>query len=496
MRKLLLILLITNSLYAQEDDFGSSDVAEVKIEEAEKSDWKSNLLRKNLSGSIGHSSIFGRNSEYRGYSHLRLRYEKNLPTNTKIAAEALYDYTQIKFIQVPEDRSRTDLEPEKKLNYRKTELRAEEAYIEQEIFDNLSISYGIQKVVWGQFEPFSPTNLAFPFNLSTTDVEFSKVKGTLAQETGIIRYFPSSNISLSLYAFPKLTYDPIIQKIIDNPGRYYDGQNIVDGIFVMPEKSDRLQTGVRLMYYPSWGTMGFTYYKGFNTSTPHTSGNIRLSGTRGIKSQITTFSREEMFGFELALPRGSWTHKIEYSMTKTTDPIDINDSLSDITILSPASQEYLNGILNLNNGSLLIPATLDILAVGTTGNLRRWYFNLMVFYFDYRYDEVGKRLKELKENSQESDDGYDGPVFPGLVISRYLNDSKTSELGLAASIISNGQGVALFYKRTSDSWVQGLALQNISYFSDNSIAESGGDRGYERRDSNTTGILVSITRKF
>ena len=41
-----------------------------------------------------------------------------------------------------------------------------------------------------------------------------------------------------------------------------------------------------------------------------------------------------------------------------------------------------------------------------------------------------------------------GAGFPGGVITYYLDGDKTSELGLAAGIISNGSGGALYYKKS------------------------------------------------
>lgn len=250
------------------------------------------------------------------------------------------------------------------------------------------------------------------------------------------------------------------------------------------------------MYYPSWGAMGFTYYKGFDTSNLFIRGNIRVVGNSGIRSEVVTFTKQEMFGFELAVPKGNWVHKIEYSAIKSAEALYVNADLNDITLLDAANTAYVNAILNQNGGNLQLPIKQDILAIGTTGNLKRWHLNLTLFYLKNRYTEDGERILELGEKTiPNSDDGYDGPLFPGFVISRYLNDDKTSELGLAAGIISNGQGVALFYKKTSDSWVYGAALQSISYFSGGEEAGAG-DSGYKRKDDSTTGLLLSLTRKF
>ena len=200
---LLPIAFICSSIEAQnvvDDDFGAEDLENTtvsKIKETDKGD--KGTFFKSFSGSVGHSSVFGTEDNYRNYTHLRLRFDKYWFSYTRTVLEGIFENTQIKLIQTPRN-SESGL-PEKKLNYNSDILRAEEVYISQEITDLLELSYGIQKTVWGQFEPYSPSNFVFPFNLSTTDVEFNKVKGTLPQLAGIATIYPFSNLSLAFYVF-------------------------------------------------------------------------------------------------------------------------------------------------------------------------------------------------------------------------------------------------------------------------------------------------------
>ena len=161
-----------------------------------------------------------------GYTHLKGRFNHSFFEGTKVVAEGLLEYTDIQFDQKLSDPDQSDPEQaqERRFKYQKNNFRAEEFYLSQEIGSLMTLSYGIQKVVWGQFEPYSPNNLVFPFNLSTTDVEFNKVKGTLPQEAGIITLYPTDNTVLSLYAFPKVTYDNVIKNRFDNPGTYTDDE--------------------------------------------------------------------------------------------------------------------------------------------------------------------------------------------------------------------------------------------------------------------------------
>lgn len=500
MKKLLLLTLVCNLAWTQ-DDFGAGDVKDVQVVKNKKSGSWDKLLRKNISGSVGHASIFGTGDEYRSYSHARLRFSKAVASNTKLVMEALFESTKIEFMQKPDTTAGGNIgDPDIELKYSRSNFRAEEAFVEQEFLDKFSIALGIQKIVWGQFEPFSPTNLVFPFNFSSTDVEFSKVKGTLPQKAVTFRYYPSAKVSLSIYAFPDLSYDEIIQKQIDNPGTYrpLDGSAAVPEEFILP--SDKMQKGLRLMFYPAWGTIGFSYYDGYDTSQPFE--EATLSGTNITnyrKTKVTKFNKRKMYGFEMAYPKGNWVHKVEYSMSKTKESLSLEDQVSGSGSFSlePGMQNFLNAVINDNDRNLFIPTNIDILAIGSTGELKKWFFNLMLFYYSHRYDDKGEKLVDLQKKSrQEEDEGYDGPFFPGIIMSRYLNSQKSSEFGMALGIINNGQGGAFFYKKTTDSLVYGLALQAITYFSDDIVADSFGTEGYERKNSTSTGLLGSITYKF
>ena len=474
-------------------------------EEKKANFWKK-FFRRSFSGSIGHASIIG--SDYRGYSHMRGRFDHTFFESTKIVAEGLMEYTDIRFQQslrrnIPNNEQQKP--PERDFKYSKSNFRAEELYISQEIGDLITISYGVQKIIWGQFEPYSPTNLVFPFNLSTTDVEFNKLKGTLPQQAGIVTFYPTYNTTLSLYVFPKLTYDNVLKNRFDNPGNYRDqNENEQPRTVSLPKGGDELQTGARIMFYPSWGTLGLSYHKGYNTTAPSENNIIEKSPDNDdhyyIKENIGLAERE-MFGAELAIPWGNFIYKFELSSSKTIENIRFDGSLREVNTnpgLSPLARRYFNAIRN-NDFKLSVPSRQNIMAIGTTANLSRWYLNLVIFFIQTEYKEKYKNLVDLHKQMQEesSDDNNDSERswFPGGVISYYLNNDRSSEIGLAAGIISNGSGGILFYKKITDKFVYGAALQSIKYFSDDNITETGSD-DYKRKNELSTGALLSLTYKF
>ena len=497
MKYLIILLLLTGNAYAKE----------------KKSSFWKKFLRRSISGSIGHASIIG--ADYRGYSHLRGRFDHSFFDSNKIVAEGLFEYTDIHFAQklndwIQEDGNPNNLAEKRTFKYQKSNFRAEELYISQEIGDLLTLSYGVQKIVWGQFEPYSPTNLVFPFNLSTTDVEFNKVKGTLPQLAGVATIYPTDNITLSLYAFPELTYDNVIKNRFDNPGTYrVPGREEITRDVRLPDGSDELQTGIRLMFYPSWGTFGLSYHKGYNTTQPFSNDIIApVPAPEGDGDDFYTreqigLAKREMFGVELAIPSGSFVYKLELSSSKTNENIRYDYELIDLDTAGDfrgsLQEQYFNAIRDDNNFKLTIPARQNIMAAGVTGNLSRWYLNLVIFFIKTQYKDKYQNLvdlnKQLDEANEQDDEDSERSWFPGGVISYYLNRDKSSELGLAAGIISNGSGGALFYKKTTDKFVYGAALQAIEYFSNDNITESSSD-DYERENDISAGALLSLTYKF
>ena len=169
-----------------------------------------------------------------------------------------------------------------------------------------------------------------------------------------------------------------------------------------------------------------------------------------------------------------------------------------INSLNGNDRDFFNALMEEKNGSLTIRRKQDIMALGTTADLDRWYFNLMLFYLADHYNDADQRLIDLEERAKgdDNDDSFDGPVYPGGVISRYLDKDKTSEISLAAGIIGNGAGAALFYTKTTDSFVFGVGVQSVEYFSDDTIVEVGADENYKRKNDMTTGLLLSAAYKF
>ena len=485
------------------DDFGSDDSSTKHVFKKKKasSNSFSEFWKKSGKGTIGTTRVVGPGTN-RGYSFLDLRLDHTFSTDTKAVLAGIVEFADVAVdIELePTDQGRSQgmtEEIKRDYKYDATDVRPQELYIKQELFEIAGLSYGFQKVVLGQFEPFSPSNFAMPWNLSSLAVGLNKTENTLPQEAAILDLYPTGQTQLSLYYFPRLTYDKLVAEELETILTKETGENPT---LNLPKGSDAAQKMVRLIFYPSWGTIGFTYYDGYHSSFPAQIAKIRqragATPTYYEKYDTSwTFAKNEMYSVEMAIPVGRFTYKIEYA--RHTDLYDI--SSRGYNADTPEGNELLDAILSTNQNSINLPFDREIAAIGFTANLEKWYINLMVMRMGERYEGNAKRLKDLEEKAKESagenDDDQGPPVMPGLVVSRYLDSEKQSELGLAGGIIGPGFGGMLFYKKQTDSFTYGGGFQAISYFSNDSI-ENSLPEGYELADDMTVGLTFNISYSF
>ena len=484
------------------DDFGSDDSsAEQMFKEEKKSTnplyefWK-----KSGKGKIGTGRVIG-SSTNRGYSFLDLRIDHTFSTNTKAVVAGIVEFADVKVdieLEPSEDGRASGVTEgiQREFKYDATNVRPQEIYLKQDIFDSLGLSYGFQKVVLGQFEPFSPNNFAMPWNLSSLAVGLSKTDNTLPQEVGILDFYPTSQTQFSLYYFPRLTYDRLVADELDEIVTRETGEI---STLALPGGSDAAQKMARLMFYPSWGTVGLTYYNGYHSSFPVQRARLRpRTGTDLYERYDSswTFAKNEMYSFEMAIPVGRFTYKIEYARHTDLEAL----SSSGYNAGTMQADEFVDAIRDINGGGINVPFDRKIAAVGLTANLQRWYINLMIMHMDQSYEGNAKELKDLEKRAIDSqmsgnDDGSDISFMPGLVASYYLDPDKQSEIGLAAGIVGTGFGGMLFYQKRTDSFTYGGGFQAVSYFSNNSL-ENSLPEGYELADDMTVGFTLNLNYNF
>lgn len=484
------------------DDFGPDDSS---AKQAFKKKKKSSsplfeFWKKSGKGTIGSARVIGPDTN-RGYSFLDLRLDHTFSTETKLVLAGIIEYADV-LINIklrPSEEGRQNgitRDAERKFKYDATNLRPQELYIKQDLLKTASLSYGFQKVVLGQFEPFSPNNFAMPWNLSSLATNFNKTENTLPQQVAIVDLYPIDQAQLSLYYFPHLTYDRLVAEELDD---ILARETNTRQTLALPKGSNAAQKMARLVFYPSWGIIGFTYYNGYHSSFPVAAAKIRQVPTTTLYEEYDktwTFAKNEMFSIEAAVPVGRFTYKVEYARHKDSEDLSSRGYNAD----TPEGHELANAILLTNQGSTNIPFIRDIAAIGFTADLKRWHINFMIMYMGQRYKGNAKRLKNLEEEAKKStirgeeDDGM-LPLAPGFVASYYLDSDRQNELGLAGGILGPGFGAMLFYRKQADSFTYGAGLQAISYFSNDSIKNSLPE-GYELSNDMTVGMTLSMGYRF
>ena len=324
-------------------------------------------------------------------------------------------------------------------------------------------------------------------------------------------------MSLTGYYFPNLTMDPLLKARVENSFETtstpsVSGSNIVWNqdvveVIPLPEGGEEKQFAARLMFFPAFGTIGFTYHEGYDVKWDvadfdivkilQDGGSAYTDGDGDnfyyLHSRIGV-SDQQLYGFEAAIPINKWTYKFEIASIKTTYSLKHNNANEvfshalnnkDVSVLPSSyngnyelAKEYANFVYNENGGKFYFPYLQNIIAVGADADLDRWLINFAVFFIHpIFFDSREKRIAEIEELAFPDDnDGDDWPFFPMFNIGRY-NESKTSIKGVAAGVISNGVGFSLYYSRDFKEALRlSASFMGIDYFSNDAV---------ENQNSNT-----------
>ena len=234
---------------------------------------------------------------------------------------------------------------------------------------------GREKIIWGQFDVFSPASLLLPFDFSDTSIKLNKVDYTLPLTNVRVSFYPSESTELSFYYFPDVEKDEVTNRLSNNQftQRRYDTSNFVSRTFVdelsnrytsapLPQaiandedvRAERLegleQTAVRFVYTGDV-IFGITYFDGYwgfaaeefataNLLVPaDTSTDLfdtfgfgspdsasRNTGLYNRSVRRVGYNQTKALSLELAVPTSDYdTFKMEY--TRFLDPLvsgDIN----------------------------------------------------------------------------------------------------------------------------------------------------------------------------
>ena len=128
---------------------------------------------------------------------------------------------------------------ERTLEVESDEVEVNEAYLSVTPHPRLTLKAGRSKVVWGQFDIFSPVFFNLPFTTKNIGTTFSKVNYGLAQNIAQVTVLPHERIEIQGYFFLKTIVDPLITDLV---GEEY-GINRDD-------LQDHNQYAARAIFYP------------------------------------------------------------------------------------------------------------------------------------------------------------------------------------------------------------------------------------------------------
>ncbi len=356
-----------------------------------------------------------------------------------------------------------------------------EAYFSFSPFSALNIKVGRRKVVWGQFNVLSPVFFTLPSTTKSLGTEFSKVNFGLAQNNAQISLVPHERIEIQGYFFLQTIIDPLLADFVRD--RYGTKRK---------DLQDRNQYALRAVFYPSWGTVALTYYRGRNGFFV----NLGETVTAEMNSYKVSpnLSKLESYSVEASVPRGRWDFKGEFSFRKSEEYLEFVDTSS--SSLPPVSgadtprQAYWRWVVEKNRGRLYGDAITLFGGIGFEYMAERWSVDVGGYFFYEEFTGGAKRGADLA--SAYTDDPNEGLLgAPFLNASYFITRDGKTFVGLTAGFLgSYGAGASLYVVKNFDKvdrlgagtlqLVAGLDV--LRYFSDDQISQISDENGRYKLD--------------
>ena len=392
-----------------------------------------------------------------------------------------------------------------------TELR--EAYFDLDVGSFALFSAGKKLNAWGQFELFSPIDtFTLPKKYTTAGLSFSKLDDQLPQDTAQLNFYVGDLAELQLYHFPSIEIDPFFEGLPEQFKQYdipikkesgnisvgYEPQN-----YAPLEPLDDAVQAARLLFYPSWGILGLTYYKGFK-DYPSVLGRLKdvsIDGsTYHYVEEREEYTENNVLGIEMAIPIGRWTWKLEHARVldnKFYSPLlqtyDFRGEVYNTTGRNSyynSFEEELNNLANWieneNDGEANYDYQTAFTALGVDADLDRWKYNLVLWVFQFLYDSKAQEARRLEAELDQArgDTPEDFPstfAFPTFNITQYYNKKKTALGGFAFGFLPQGAGASLYFNFDFfESLKTAFALEAVQYRGDFAIFDSIiGGKAYE-----------------
>lgn len=486
--------------------------AQIVIEERERAGgraWSDNFF-----GEAGFTAAAG-SSHQRGFASLEVGYDGRFAGERgRIYLSAIASQSDIELDlelkQSAQDNNTGGAPQEMTLEEDDSDLDLSDAYLQYAAGDFV-FTAGRARVSWGQFNLVSPVNLALPVTPQSNEASVRKVNLLVPQDQASFSWFPHERVEVQGYHFFSTNIDSLVEEVTRKRGsdRFITAYNAGTGMETAEDRpTDRRNltrhshNAMRLMFYPDWGTMGFTWHEGrkalafsSNLATVHRDdeSDHNLYNVR----RHVDFPESDNFGFEIAIPAGQWTWKFEMLYQETEVDLEgysigIADSQTGNTLAN--YRAYFDAVVNDNAGKLYIPVDRYIFGIGAESDRDDWRFDFNLFAIDDRFDSAGQRLIDLEE-AAGFDTDRDTLVFPAVSVARYLGGDKEREAGVLAGFLGAYFGVSAYYTSTiGDDFRWTAGIEAASSLRDQFLSERE-DR-YELADDLSAGFRVSAIYNF
>ncbi|MBC6496704.1 MAG: hypothetical protein GDA54_00030 [Alphaproteobacteria bacterium GM7ARS4] len=316
------------------------------------------------------------------------------------------------------------------------DLDIADAYLQYALLNNVVVDVGRKRLVWGQFDLFSPVSILLPLKFQNNAVDFKKANFIMPQDRASLSWFATERLELQGHFFLSVKIDPLLESVIDEVDEDHDVE-------------DHKQYAGRLLYRPDWGTLGFTFYRG--RSGLFFYDNARL--VNGEVERSVDLPPMTAYAVEMAIPTGNWVWKAEAVLQDTRDDVSAVPAFDATLGGDPPMYtggfggdghlDYINYVLNQNGGSFTTEVQRLIAGIGFDTRLDRWLINFGVYLIQDSYDSKGDELRRLEEASgrEASDDGF---FFPSLNVVRFFGDQDRYRLGITGGFLGPILGVSVY----------------------------------------------------
>ncbi len=412
----------------------------------------------------------------------------------------------------------------RKLEVTASGAEVREAYLQYDLMDNLSLSAGYQRPIWGQFDIVSPVNLLLPLEFQSDDLSIEKSAYRMPQPAVSAVAFPFERLEVSAYWFPLTNLDPLHEEILDEA----DGANEV---FVAnattfgetesrprPRKdgSDYDAYAARAVWYGDSFTFGLTYYNGRNTlfafdelplveKVQQEQGDKTYDAYSVIERSLLPGS--DTVGVELSVPVGRWTWKGEAFYMGTEADIGgirresiSQDETDDATLVARRARRGLyDWMVDNNNGRGYVDVNLLMAGAGFDALYDHWRFGAAVFVVDTVLSGKAKEADRLVKAAYPGDDGigFSG-ALPNAYIFYDFDEERTTTAGLVGGFAGPFLGVSTFYTSTwFENWRWSASVEYAAAMSDQLMDELNSDSGaYELEDAAALGVRLGLVYEF